>query len=186
MKTYKDEEYYLFHCPILDGIKELLANKELFELYIFDYMPLYNNEGERIYGEQYNGKWWSKAHNSLPNNGKVLSIILYSNAITCDFLGKSSKHPIYLTLGNIPNWCRNKPDVKVVIGYLPAIKAKTNSEKKKDSYLLAKQTIYQNSFEIIINTLLDYKDCRIKIITPNGNNLWCFPFISQIIGDIPE
>ena len=91
-----------------------------------------------------------------------------------------------MTLGNIPNWRRNKPDAKVVIGYLPKIKAKTNSEKKRNSYLLAKRTIYQDSFEIIINTLLDYKDCGMKIITPNGNNLWCFPFIFQIIGDIPE
>ena len=184
--TYKDETYYLFHRPILDGVKELLANKELFELCVFDYMPTYNNEGERIYGEQYNGKWWSKAHNSLPNDGKVLSIILYSDATTCDFLEKSSEHPIYLTLGNIPNWRRNKPDAKVVIGYLLKIKAKTNSEKKDNLYLLTKRTIYQNSFEIIINTLLNYKDCGMKIITPSGDNLWCFPFISQIIGDIPE
>ena len=183
--TYKDEEYYLFHRSIFDAVKELLVNKELFESCIFDYIPLFN-EGERVYGEQYNSNWWKKAHNSLPNNGKVLSIILYSDSTTCDHLGKSSEHPVYLTLGNIPNWRRHKPDSKVVVGYLPKIKAKTDSEKKNNDYQLAKRIIYQQSFEIMTKSLLDYKDCGMKIITPNGDNLWCFPFISQIIGDIPE
>src|ERR1044072_9132285 len=65
------------------------------------------------------------------NGGKVLSIILYSDTTICDILGKSSEHPIYLTLGNISNWRRNKPDAKAVIGYLPKIKATTESEKTK-------------------------------------------------------
>jgi len=183
--TYKDETYYLFHRPIFDAVKELLLNKEIFESCTFDYIPLFN-EGERVYGEQYNGNWWRKVRNSLPDGGKVLSIILYSDATICDILGKSSEHPVYLTLGNISNWRRNKPDAKAVIGYLPKIKAITDSEKRHNSYLVAKRSLYQCSFEIITKTLLDYKDCGMKIITPNGDNLWCFPFISQIIGDIPE
>ena len=131
--TYNDETYYLLHRPIFDAVKELLQTKDIFEICVFDYTPLYY-ENERVYGEQYCGDWWRRAHESLPNNGKVLSLILYSDATTCDLLGKSSEHPVYLTLGNIPNWRHNKPDAKIVIGYLPRIKAKTDSEKKQSSY----------------------------------------------------
>ena len=34
--------------------------------------------------------------------------------------------------------------------------------------------------------VFNYKDCGINIFTPNGNKMWCFPFISQVFGDIPE
>ena len=50
--------------------------------------------------------------------------------MTCDQLEKTSEHPIFLTLGNIPSWIRNKPDAKVLLGYLPQLKAKTISQKK--------------------------------------------------------
>jgi hypothetical protein len=106
--TYKEETYYLHYRPIFDAIKELLSNKEIFDNCTFKYTPLYH-EGQRIYYEQYNGDWWERVQNSLPRDAKVLSIILYSDATTCDHLGKTSEHPIYLTLGNIISWCRNNP-----------------------------------------------------------------------------
>ncbi|GES84153.1 hypothetical protein GLOIN_2v1783703 [Rhizophagus clarus] len=45
------------------------------------------------------------------------------NATTTDTLGKSQLHPIYITLGNIPIWHRNKQDAKQLLGYLPILKA---------------------------------------------------------------
>src|ERR1044071_9456457 len=99
----------------------------------FKYTPLYH-EGQRIYYEQYNGDWWERVQNSLPRDAKVLSIILYSDATTCNHLGKTSEHPIYLTLGNIISWRRNKPDAKILLGYLPQLKAKTLSEKRTESF----------------------------------------------------
>ena len=47
-------------------------------------------------------------------------------------LEKTSKHPIYLTLGNIPNWRRNKPDAKALLAYLPRIEA--SHEKKQEDF----------------------------------------------------
>ena len=122
--TYKEETYYLHYRPIFDAIKELLSNKEIFDNCTFKYTPLYH-EGQRIYYEQYNGDWWERVQNSLPRDAKVLSIILYSDVTICDHLGKTSEHPIYLTLGNIISWRRNKPDAKILLGYLSQLKAKT-------------------------------------------------------------
>ena len=106
--TYKEETYYFHYRPIFDAIKELLSNKEIFDNCTFKYTSLYH-EGQRIYYEQYNGDWLERVQNSLPRDAKVLSIILYSDATTCDHLGKTSEHPIYLTLGNIISWCRINP-----------------------------------------------------------------------------
>src|SRR5215471_20478415 len=100
---YMEETYHLNYHPIFDAIKELLINKDIFGNCTFEFEPLYCSE-QRIYQEQYNSTWWQEVQESLPEDAKVLSIILYSDTTTCDHLGKSSEHPIYLTLGNIVSW----------------------------------------------------------------------------------
>src|SRR2546429_7468954 len=90
--TYMEETYYLHHRQIFDAIKELLSNKEILDNCTFDFKPLYH-EGQRIYSEQYTGMWWERVQESLSEDAKVLSIMLYSNATTCDHLGKTSEHP---------------------------------------------------------------------------------------------
>jgi hypothetical protein len=49
-------------------------------------------------------------------------------------MGKSSGHPIFLSLGNIPNSKRNKPESKALIGYLPILKAKDSKTKKSKDF----------------------------------------------------
>ncbi|RHZ77206.1 hypothetical protein Glove_184g162 [Diversispora epigaea] len=62
-----------------------------------------------------------KEEESIPSSAFILSIILYSDATTTDTLGKNSLHPIYLSLGNIPTWRRNKEDAKQLLGYFPIL-----------------------------------------------------------------
>ncbi|GET51073.1 hypothetical protein GLOIN_2v1784311 [Rhizophagus irregularis DAOM 181602=DAOM 197198] len=114
--TYKQETYYLHYRPIFDVIKELLSNKDIFAHCTFKF-TLLNHNGERIYNEQYNGQWWKRVQKSLPNGANVLSVILYSDATTRDHLGKTSEHPIYLTLDNGIKWCF--PFISVMLGDLP-------------------------------------------------------------------
>ena len=116
--TYMKETYYLYYRQIFNAIKELLINKENFDNCTFEFKLLYHQD-QRIYQEQYNGTWWQREQESLSDGAKVLSIILYSDATICDHLGKTSEHPIYLTLGNIASGIRNKPNAKVLLGYLP-------------------------------------------------------------------
>src|SRR5436853_7119362 len=104
------------------------------------------------------GGKWECAANSIPENAKVLSIILYSDATTCDHLGKTSEHPIYLTLSNIISWRRNKPDAKILLGYLPQLKAKTLSEKRTESFHSAKHALNQYSLDILTRPLLHYRN----------------------------
>jgi len=62
---YNDREYVLHHRPLFDMVKELLNNPDIFKHCIFEYMPVFvtNDKGEleHCYGEQYSGKWWSRA-----------------------------------------------------------------------------------------------------------------------------
>jgi hypothetical protein len=181
---YNEEIYYLHYRQIFDAIKELLSNNDVFEHCVFKFTPLYYQD-QRIYSEQFNGKWWEKTQNKLPSEANIISIILYSDATTCDQLGKTSEHPVYLTLGNIPSWRRNKPDAKVLLCYLPILKAKTNSEKKSKNFLMAKKALFHYAFDIMMRPLLPYKDVGFDLQTNNGQ-LWCFPYISTLLGDLPE
>ena len=60
-----------------------------------------------------------------------MSLILYSDATNLDTLGKSQLHPIYMSIGNIKNWRRNKSDAKELLGYLPILKARDINEKNQ-------------------------------------------------------
>ena len=181
---YKEKTYYLYYRHIFDAIKELLSNPNILKHCEFEFNALYH-EGQRIHREQYNGKWWERVQKSIPSKAKVLSIILYSDATTCDLLGKTSEHPIYLTLGNISSWTRNRPDAKVLLGYLPQLKASSVAQKRSGSFRLTKRTLYQYSLDILIRPLLDYKVNRFDLQMDDGK-LWCFPFISAMLGDLPE
>ena len=81
--------------------------------------------------------WQKTTQNTLPLGSKILSIILYSDTTNCDTLGKSQLHPIYLSLGNIPTWHRNKQDAKQLLGYFLIIKSTASVTKQK-----ARQTFH--------------------------------------------
>ena len=48
-----------------------------------------------------------------------------------------------------------------------------------------KHAIYQYSLDILTRPLLDYRNDRFDLKIDNGE-LWCFPFISVMLGDLPE
>ncbi|GBC40150.2 hypothetical protein GLOIN_2v1470492 [Rhizophagus irregularis DAOM 181602=DAOM 197198] len=86
---------------------------------------------------------------------------------------------------NIPNWHHNKPDAKVLLCYLLILKAKTISEKKSRRFLLTKKTLFHKAFDVMMHPLLSYKDRGIDLQTNNGD-IWCFPYISTLLEDLPE
>ena len=52
---------------------------------------------------------------------KIIPIILYSDATTLDHFGKSSRHPIFVTIGNIPSYPHDKPEAKALVGLIPIL-----------------------------------------------------------------
>ena len=180
---YNQIQYTLHHRTIVDAIKELLSNKEIFKYCVLDYNPEYitNDKGEqeRCYSELYNSEWWGRAQRSINENAKVLSIIIYSDATTCDMLRKTSEHPVFLTLGNIPSWRRNKPDAKALLAYLPKI---VDKQKKQADFVLAKHHLFHRSMKILLEPIISG---GFDLQTDNGI-YWCYPFLSILLGDLPE
>ena len=117
--------------------------------------------------------WWEKTEESLPIGAKILSLILYSDATNVDSLGKSSLHPIYVSIGNIKNWRRNKPDAKQLLGYLPILESKDNSEKQKDKFKNAARESFHKSLELLLDPLLKLNNGI--DLTLNGNTIWFYP-----------
>jgi len=185
---YNSREYVLHHRPLFDAVKELLNNPDIFKHCIFEYTPVFvtNDKGEmeRCYEEQYSGKWWGRAQESISEGANVLSIIFYSDATTCDILGKTSEHPVYMTLGNIPIWRRNKPDAKALLAYLPMIEG-SDDQKKMPNFTLSKNELFHRSMKILIEPIRSCSTAGLELRTDNGL-LWCYPFFSQALGDLPE
>lgn len=129
-----------------------------------------------MYKEQNNGLWWKDTEASLPDGAKLLSIILYSDATTTDTLGKHQLHPIYLSIGNIPTWRRNKPDSKQLLGYLPILESNLNKN-------LARET-FHDSLKHLLEPITSLKS-GIDLLV-NNETVWFYPRVSVIIADWPE
>src|SRR6266480_3388838 len=132
--TYHNgKEYFLHYQSLIQCVKNILAIPDITQNFALSFEN-YEREGKSVYKEQNSGMWWKNTEGSLPTGAKLLSLILYSDATTTDILGKSQLHPIYLSIGNIPTWCRNKPDAKQLLEYLPIIEAVSSIEKKFSTY----------------------------------------------------
>jgi len=117
-----------------------------------------------------------------------LSIILYSDATTTDTLGKGSLHPIYISLGNIPTWRRNKEDAKQLLGYLLILSAKDEREKTSSEFKKLVRETFHNSIKFLLDPLFTNDDddgdgIELKI---DNEIFWFFPRVSTIICDWPE
>ena len=75
----------------------------------------------RVFEEQHECDWWHATEKTIPPLNRLLLIILYSDATTLDSFSKTSGHPVFLTLGNIPNLLQNISESKVLLGFLPKL-----------------------------------------------------------------
>ena len=120
---------------------------------------------------------------TIPLDNRLLSIILYSDATTCDQLGKTIEHPIYLSLGNIPNWRRDKPYAKVLIGYLPKLKAKDIYTRNTESFQQLQRQVFQRCLHILLTPILGQQDMHFII----KDQIYIFtPKILVILADMAE
>ena len=128
--------------------------------------------------------WWKTTQENIPVGGKLLSIILYLDATTTDTLGKNQLHPIYMSLGNIPIWRRNKQDSKQLLGYLPILEAANFTQKKSLAYKNLVRETFHKSLRHLLEPIISLKN-GIKLFVKNENILF-YPRVSVIIADWPE
>ncbi|RHZ52790.1 hypothetical protein Glove_457g41 [Diversispora epigaea] len=180
--THNNIDYYLFYHPVLNCIKNILSISDISQNFTLRFEN-FKYKGEKAYSEQYTGNWWKNTEASLPHGSNLLSIILYSDATTTDTLGKSSLHPIYISIGNISTKRRNKSDAKQLLGYLPILKAKDKSEKKSKDFKKLVRLTFHNSMKFLLDPLFTEKGIDLEV---DNKTFWFFPRISTIICDWPE
>ena len=177
--SFHNVDYYFYYQSIIHGIKVLLLQSEINEEFIFKYQKSNNSS----YGEQFESNWWYIAEKNIPIDNYLLSIIIYADSTTCDHLGKTSEHPIYISFGNIPNWVRNKPDAKVLVGYLPKLKAKDNFMRNSELFRRLQRQMFQRCLQILLSPILNKNDMYFVI----RNEVYPFtPKISVILADMTE
>ena len=139
----------------------------------------------RCYSEMYNSDWWKRAQTTIPVGAKLISLILYSDATTCDVLGKTSRHPIFLTLGNIPQKYRNKQYAKSIIGFLPILAAGNQTERKSDAFRMEVRQTFHKCLDIILKPI--YNQSFVGFNAYIGQKLeWIFIQLTLILADLPE
>ena len=98
-------------------------------------------------------------------------------------MGKSSGHLIFLSLSNIPNSHRNKPEAKALIGYLPIIKAKNSISRYSDSLRKLQREIFHKCLEILLTSIANKPELNFVV----HDNIVTFVLrISIIIADMLE
>ena len=182
--TYHNgKEYFLHYQSLIQCIENILAVPDITQNFALSFEN-YEHEGESVYKEQNNGIWWKNTEGSLPTGAKLLSLILYSDATTTDTLGKSQLHPIYLSIGNIPTWRRNKPDAKQLLGYLPILEAVSSIEKKSSTYKNLVRKTFHKSLRHLLEPIILLEDG--VDLSVNNETIWFYPRVSTIISDWPE
>jgi len=177
-----DQECHFYYRPIINAVRSLLAVPSINENLVLEYNEKYH-KGERIYEEQFNCNWWKREKLSLLKGQRLLSIIIYSDASSLDNLGKLSGHPIFISLGNIPTFQRNKPEAKALIGYLPVVKAQDIRMKNSVQFQNLQRTVFQRCWSMIIGPINDQPDIYLAI---QNEIMLCQLRISQILADMAE
>jgi hypothetical protein len=134
----------------------------------------------RVYSEQNTANWWRERQNPF---SKILAIMIYTDGTTLDSLGKQSEYPIFLTLGNIPNWRRNFPDAKVLIGFLPHLTTRNNKLRESKEFRQMQRKLEQCALKILLEPLLQNDSIYLAI---NGTVEHFTPYLSTILADMLE
>jgi hypothetical protein len=179
--TYSEVDIKLYYRPIFRAIQALLQRPEVADNFVHK-GNLRKDDNERIFGEPYECDWWLETEKTLPPLNHLLSVILYSDATTFDGLGKTSGHPVFLTLGNLPNWFRNLPEAKVLLGFLP--KVQDSGIKTTESFRNLQREIFQKCFDIMLRPLLEKPD--VLYFRVKGQPMYFAARISFFLSDMLE
>ncbi|CAB5340450.1 unnamed protein product [Rhizophagus irregularis] len=156
------------------------------EDFIFEYKSsIENDSNERQYTDIPDSNWWKNVEQEIPIGAYAIPIILYANATLCDHLGKTSRHPIFMTLGNIYLTHHNKTDAKILFGYIPSLESYNVSEKQSTQYRIAARKLFHCALATILKPLRILSNNSIHLYV-NGSLKWFYPLLALIISDWPE
>ncbi|PKC03471.1 hypothetical protein RhiirA5_503415 [Rhizophagus irregularis] len=107
------------------------------------------------------------------------------NSTLCDHLRKTSRHPIFMTLGNIPLARHNKIDAKILLGYIPNLESYNVSEKQSTKFRIAIRKLFHHALATLLKPLKIISNTGIHLYV-NDSIRWFYPLLALIISDWPE
>ncbi|GBC24124.2 hypothetical protein GLOIN_2v1836976 [Rhizophagus irregularis DAOM 181602=DAOM 197198] len=159
--TYNEINFTLYYRPLFRAIQAFLQRSEVTNNFVHKKIQnkMKNDRGEtRIFGEP------------------------FEDATTFDGLEKSSGHPVFLTLGNIPNHVRNLPEAKILLGFLS--KVQDTGIKTTESFRSLQRDVYHKCFKIMLQPLLEKSEALYFGI--NGQVITFAAQISFFLADMLE
>ncbi|CAG8646379.1 13240_t:CDS:2, partial [Dentiscutata heterogama] len=85
-----------------------------------------------------------------------IEVRMFGEYYECDCLGKTSGHPVFLTLGNISTWLQNSADSKVLLGFLPKVQG--TMIKTTNAFRIFQYKTYQKCLKTMLDPLLKRPD----------------------------
>ena len=98
-------------------------------------------------------------------------------------MGKSSEHSLFLSLGNISNCQRNKPESKALVAYLPIIKAKDSKTKNSENFRRLQRNVFQRCLTILLKPILEEPELHFLVC---HEVITFVPQVSVILADMAE
>ncbi|RIB20124.1 hypothetical protein C2G38_2180082 [Gigaspora rosea] len=183
---YEGLEYALEFRTVLNGIHQILLNNSITEEFVIEFKISTDKvSGERQYSDMFDSDWWRNVEQNIPIGAHVIPIIIYSDATQCDRLGKTSKHPVFMKLGNIPLTRHNKVDAKVLLGYIPNLEHHSTSEKYSAKFRAVTCKLFHQAFAAMLRPLRSLCNTGFHLYV-NSNLKWFYPYLALVISDWPE
>ncbi|PKY35008.1 hypothetical protein RhiirB3_455292, partial [Rhizophagus irregularis] len=95
-----------------------------------------------------------------------------------------SRHPIFVTIGNIPTNLRNKPESKALVGLIPILES-SKQIKETEEFLKAIRITFHKCFEILLAPIRVQHQTGIQLKVGNSY-VWYTMVVAMILGDWPE
>ncbi|CAG8792058.1 32809_t:CDS:2, partial [Gigaspora margarita] len=152
---------------------------------IFEYNRLEYITEEFIFNYKLSFDKWKNIEQNIPIGSYVIPIIFYSDATLCDHLGKTSRYPVFMILGNIPLARHNKTDAKILLGYVPNLEYNSTSEKQSAKFRSARRKLFYYMLAAMLRPLRSLNNTGVHLYI-NGSLKWFYPYLAFIISDWPE
>lgn len=153
----RDEPVSLIFRSAWDIVREFVRDPAFAPHIQWEFAPVYNQDGDRVYGELMSARWIEEAYAGIPDpETTILVIILGSDA--AQMRTNLSAHPIYATLGNLPTKMRMCRDSWKLCGFMPSLDRAKMDTASHWQWTRALRVVFQSSIRHILSASQDVCD----------------------------
>ncbi|KIJ58540.1 hypothetical protein HYDPIDRAFT_184182 [Hydnomerulius pinastri MD-312] len=187
----KEEHQFDVHFrPLWNWAIDLLRDPRIGPHAVFDAERLYKYNGSkfvRFFDEPWTADAFWNAQSKLPEGGKPLAFILYSDKTKLSTFGTAKAYPVVARLANLPVHIRNSNGLGGgrVVGWLPIVK-ETQKDKHKPGFVNFKNVVWHKAFYVLLESIIEYAKTGYWFEGADKVLQLLFPIILILSGDYEE